>query len=144
MEPFVVTLLNWTPNFRWFMTRLVGKNGHEKDTTCCYEIGLCVWYMDIILDPIVDLTIILVYVIDERETKIFITLISYNLCISTLRLKLEMTISVLQNRSLDETYFQSDPTTRNICGVGLRALRKATYRSLKRHAVMIVVEGILL
>ena len=57
MEPFVVTLLNWTPNFRWFMTRLVGKNGHEKDTTCCYEIGLCVWYMDIIVDPIVDLTI---------------------------------------------------------------------------------------
>ena len=38
--PYVVTLLNWTPIFDWYMARLVVKNGQQRDM-CYDEIGLC-------------------------------------------------------------------------------------------------------
>ena len=38
--PFWVTLLNCTPIFEWFMTKIEYKNEHEKDV-CNNETGLC-------------------------------------------------------------------------------------------------------
>ena len=37
---YVVTLLNRTSEFEWYMARLVVKNGHYKNT-CSDEIRLC-------------------------------------------------------------------------------------------------------
>jgi Tat protein secretion system quality control protein TatD with DNase activity len=37
--PYVVTLLDWAPSYKWYIARLVVKNEHEK-YTCCGEIGL--------------------------------------------------------------------------------------------------------
>ena len=45
---YVVTVLNWTPIFEWFMARLVIKKAHQNDI--CYDaIGLCGQHVDIIL-----------------------------------------------------------------------------------------------
>ena len=46
--PYVVIIRNWTPIFKWYMARLVGKNGHQKDM-CYNEIGLCAQNKDIIV-----------------------------------------------------------------------------------------------
>lgn len=42
--PYVVNLLNWTPNLEWSIARHVVKIGHQKDT-CYKEIELCTQYL---------------------------------------------------------------------------------------------------
>ena len=37
---YVVTLLNWTPIFVWYIARFILKNGHQKHM-CYEEIGVC-------------------------------------------------------------------------------------------------------
>ena len=76
--PYVVIHLDRTPIFKWYMARLVVKNGHQNDT-CYYEIGLHSQNIDTILGQ--HLTHLGgVYVIIKGD-KIF-TLTSYNFCIS--------------------------------------------------------------
>ena len=38
---YVVTLLNYSPIFEWYMARLVVKSRHQKDIICFDEVGLC-------------------------------------------------------------------------------------------------------
>ena len=37
----MVTLLNLTSIFEWYMTRLVVEKGQKKETCVHYDIGLC-------------------------------------------------------------------------------------------------------
>ena len=76
------------------MARFVVKNGHKKDT-CFDEFGLCAQNIDTILDSIVN-TIGTVYVINWKRKRIF-NLTSYDYCISTPTLKVEMTIFEIHN-----------------------------------------------
>lgn len=45
---YVVTVLNWTPTFEWYMTRFAVENGHQEDIFV-NEIGLCAQNISIIL-----------------------------------------------------------------------------------------------
>ena len=38
---YMVTLLNLTSIFEWYMTRLVVEKGQKKETCVHYDIGLC-------------------------------------------------------------------------------------------------------
>lgn len=61
MWPYVVTLIIWTSIVVWYMSRLVVKNGYQKDT-CFNESSLCVPNIGTILGSI-DSIIRKVYVI---------------------------------------------------------------------------------
>lgn len=78
-----------THPFGWYMARLVVENGHRKDMTCYKEIGLCTQFIDISPNK--------TWNNGKRvhNKKITFTLISYNFCILTLALKLEMIIMTI-------------------------------------------------
>lgn len=44
----MVTVLNWTPTFEWYMARFAVENGHQEGI-CFNEIGLCAQNISIIL-----------------------------------------------------------------------------------------------
>ena len=60
----MVTLLNQTPLFEWYIARLVLENRHSKDT-CHNDIGLCAQNIDTFLGSIVN-TFVRVYVFTQR------------------------------------------------------------------------------
>ena len=43
----MVTLLDWTPPFEYYMAKLVVKNGHQEDA-CHNELGRCISDIDIL------------------------------------------------------------------------------------------------
>ena len=63
----MVTLLNRTSIFEWYIARLVLQNWHSKDT-CHNDIGLCAQNIDTFLGLIVN-TFMRVYVFSQRGTE---------------------------------------------------------------------------
>ena len=45
-------LLDQRPLFKWYMTRFVINNEHQRETHC-HEFGLCIQNVDTILDSII-------------------------------------------------------------------------------------------
>ena len=65
--PYVVTLLDWTFMFEWYMTRLVVKNNHEKKTHVTMQLDYVFRLLDTYFNLILNFTIGMTHMIIQRE-----------------------------------------------------------------------------